>query len=141
MRRSQFSHRWVTSLLAAIDGSLNRETTERLMESCGRACARSGAVEAAADCAGDLEAFLLKMRGWVGERNLSVDGTTVHLVYDRCLCSQSADLPEHLGATYCHCSRGWLKEMFETVVGRPVEVDLDSSIKGGSDRCRFTVRL
>ncbi len=141
MKRSQFTHQWVTSLLEAMYGSLNRETMERLLESCGRACARGGAVDRATACAGNLESFVTELRGWVGPDNVSIDGRTVHVVYDRCFCTQQLELPEHLGETYCSCSRGWLKEMFETVLGRPVEVEIASTIREGSDRCRFTVHV
>lgn len=141
MKRSQFTHQWVTNLLDAMYGSLNRETMDRLLESCGRACARTGAVDRATACAGNLERFLAQLRGWVGPDNVSIDGRTVHVVYDRCLCSQQLELPQHLGETYCSCSRGWLKEMFETVLGRQVEVEIASTIRGGSDRCRFTVTV
>lgn len=141
MKRSRFTHQWVTNLLVGIEGSLNPETTERLLEACGRACARGGAVVEAADCAGDVDGFVLKLRGWIGEHNVSVDGATVHLVYERCYCTSDPELPRQAGGTFCSCSRGWIKEMFETVVGRPVEVDIVSTIAGGAEACRFNVRL
>jgi predicted hydrocarbon binding protein len=46
-----------------------------------------------------------------------------------------------LPASYCLCSAGWVQEMFETVTGRPVHVELIRSIKGGAPDCRFVVRL
>jgi predicted hydrocarbon binding protein len=43
--------------------------------------------------------------------------------------------------TYCYCSRGWMKETFETVVEKPVDVDLVETVKGGGQQCRFTIKL
>ena len=65
----------------------------------------------------------------------------LHVVYPRCFCHLVAKGPERLPDIYCLCSRGWLKEMFETVLGELVEVDLLDSVKRGADQCGFTVRL
>jgi predicted hydrocarbon binding protein len=34
-----------------------------------------------------------------------------------------------------------MKETFEAVIGRPVDVALVESVKRGGQRCRFTIRL
>ena len=141
MKRGDFAHRWVQNILLSIDGQLNEGTKARLMESCGRACARSSVIEEAEACRGDLDAFLAKIRSWVGQGNVTVDGETIRVVYEECFCKLTTEIPRELAVTYCLCSCGWLKEMFETVVGRPVEVDLESSIRRGSDTCSFVVRL
>jgi len=128
-------------MLDSIDEHLDVDARMRLMESCGRACANSTAIEAAEQCRGDLAKFLTKFRSWVGKENVRQEDREIYLVYPKCLCQLQADIPEALAETYCHCSCGWLKAMFETVVGNPVEVELESSIRRGADTCRFVVRL
>ncbi|MCK4478878.1 hypothetical protein KAU88_10215 [Candidatus Bathyarchaeota archaeon] len=49
--------------------------------------------------------------------------------------------PRKLSATYCNCSRGWAKELFEGVLGRPVGVIMEKSIIKGDDQCRFRIVL
>jgi predicted ArsR family transcriptional regulator len=44
-------------------------------------------------------------------------------------------------ATYCRCSCGWYGELFEAVLGRPVEVELLGSIASGDEQCRFVIHL
>jgi len=111
------------------------------MESCGRACARSGVIDEARACRGDLDKMVSKMKKWVGKENVRKDGNVIEVVYSKCFCELVADGPPILPDTYCTCSRGWLKEMFETVVGSPVEVDLMESIKRGDRQCRFIIHL
>ncbi len=138
MKREEATRRWAHNILASID-STSEETRRRLMESCGRNCARSSVVNSAARCRGDLGKFLGTMRKWIGKDNVLLEGNRIDLTYDRCLCPLPLEVPESLASTFCNCSRGWLLEMFELVVGRPVEVELVSSIKAGGDKCRFVV--
>jgi predicted hydrocarbon binding protein len=46
-----------------------------------------------------------------------------------------------LSATYCNCSRGWAKALFEGALGRPVEVVMEESIVEGDDQCKFRIIL
>lgn len=141
VEQSGFAQRWVRDLVESMDEHLDQDTKVRLMESCGRACARAQAVTAARACEGDLEQLLSTLGRWIGSENVQKDGDAVHVVYQRCFCPLMGDEAIEVPGTYCLCSRGWLKEMFETVVARPVEVELVESIKRGADQCRFTVRL
>lgn len=141
MSKKESTQRWVKNLIDSIDAHLDEETKIRVMESCGRACARGGAVDAAKACQGDLDKMLSTLKRWVGKENVRKDGNVVHVVYDKCLCHLVAGGPPRLPDTYCYCSRGWLKEMFELVVGKPVDVDLTESIKRGGQKCRFTIQL
>jgi hypothetical protein len=115
MKRGKFTQRWVNSLLATIDEHLDVDTRVRLMESCGRACARLAAIETAERCRDDLPKFVSSFRSWVGKDNVRYEDGEIHLVYPTCLCQLQAEVPETLAETYCYCSCGWLKEMFETV--------------------------
>jgi predicted hydrocarbon binding protein len=62
-------------------------------------------------------------------------------MYSKCLCPLVQSGSETLSDTYCNCSRGWVKEMFEMVSGKPVEVTLTESIKRGAKACRFVVQV
>ncbi|MGB9301408.1 MAG: DUF6144 family protein [Anaerolineae bacterium] len=135
------TERWIENLMGAMDAHLDQGTKAALMESCGRACARLGAIGSAEKCQGDVDKLVTTLEKWIGEGNAQRDGDVVHVVYPRCLCHLVAKGPERLPDTYCLCSRGWLKEMFETVVNHPVEVALLESVKRGAKQCRFTVTL
>lgn len=141
MKHKEFTQRWVVNLMAGIDAHLDDETKLRLMESCGRACARGGVAAEAEACRGDLGKLLAKLKRWIGKENVRWEGDLVHLTYAKCFCHLVADGPATLPATYCLCSRGWVKEIFETVLEKPVDVELLDSIKRGGESCRFVVHL
>jgi predicted hydrocarbon binding protein len=52
-------------------------------------------------------------------------------------------LVDHLTCpkTVCCCSLGWQQQVYETLLGRPVEVRLVESVVRGGKRCRFEVRF
>lgn len=41
----------------------------------------------------------------------------------------------------CDCSLGWQQQVYETLLGRPVEVTLKESVVRGGTRCIFEVRI
>jgi len=44
-----------------------------------------------------------------------------------------------LNGTFCLCSRGWVKIVFETTLERPVRVKLEKAIGRGDDICKYNV--
>jgi predicted hydrocarbon binding protein len=142
MDYKKFTQRWVKNLVASMDAHLDEETRIRLMESCGRACARAGPARVAKGCQGNLDEWLATLARWYGgEEYVRRDEDVVEVTCARCLCDLVKDGPARLPDTYCYCSRGWMKETFEAVVEKPVDVALVESIKRGGQRCRFTIRL
>lgn len=133
-----FKQRWLKSLLENMDEQFSPEECVRLMEANGRDCARHGAIQLAQACKGDMEKFAAALRQHIG---FEIDGDKIHLQYDKCFCHLVTQGPDRLPDTWCHCSVGWVKEMFETVTGNPVEVDLLQSIKRGDPVCQFTVSI
>jgi hypothetical protein len=61
----------------------------------------------------------------------------------RCYCSLLRGLPEGetVSPTFCQCSRGFVRKYWETVLGKPVSVDLVKSCVSGADECEFLIRL
>jgi predicted ArsR family transcriptional regulator len=121
---------------------LDKPSRVALMEDCGRACAGRGAVAGiAAPCRGDVAKLVERLGTHLGKENAVLDGRTARITYTKCYCPIVGAGPERLPDTWCECSRGWLLEMFETVAGKPVKVELLESIKRGGQACRFVVRL
>jgi hypothetical protein len=61
----------------------------------------------------------------------------------RCFCSLMRGLPEDMtaSATYCQCSRGFVEKYWESILGRPVRVDLGETAISGADECKFIIHL
>ncbi len=142
MDYKEFAQRWVENLMASMDAHLDEQARVHLMEACGRACARTGPARVAKECQGNLEQWLTILAKWHGgEEYVRRDGDAVEVLCAECLCALVKDGPARLPDTYCTCSFGWMKETFEAVLGRSVDVTLVESIKRGGQRCQFLVQL
>ena len=62
--QKDFTQRWVKNLIESIDVHLDEETKIRLMESCGRACAREGPARVAKECQGNLDDWVATLGKW-----------------------------------------------------------------------------
>jgi hypothetical protein len=133
---------WIKVLVENLDAQLDEKRRVALMEPCGRACARSGPVNTMAKPnIGNIDKFLETLRRAIGKDNVRKEGNTVFLTYSKCYCPVVASGPARLGNTYCNCSRGWVLEMFETVLRKRVAVELKGSIKRGDSSCKFVVHV
>ncbi len=138
-QKTKFVHDWISNLMRNMDQHLVEEEKIRLLEECGRACAKNHAQRVALKSRGNLDGWLATMKKWVGMNNIRKDENAVRVTYSKCFCPLVQDAPPLMSNTYCNCSRGWLKEVFETVMEKPVEVELEDSIMKGGQQCRFTI--
>jgi len=140
-RQQRFKEEWLKSLLKQMDEQFDEKTRVKLMEACGRDCARRGAIRMAEACKGDVGKLVESLAKYLGKENSRMEGNVVHLAYSKCLCELVADGPERLSDTYCFCSKGWVLEMFETAAQKPVKVELLQTIKRGAPSCKFIIKL
>ena len=130
-------------MIAGLKEHVDEETAAKVLEQCGRQC--------------QSESFVKKVRS-IYEKSENVDefldefgqvykylhreGDKIYIVYPKCYCSQVNKIPAGiLSATYCNCSRGWVKALFEGALGRPVDVVLEESIINGDKQCRLRINL
>ena len=139
----RFKEEYILTLMETLENRLDGKIRNALMNECGRACARRGGLfRMALDCRGDLKKFVRTAADRLGRDHIRfLDEATVHWSYPRCYCELVAEGPARLPETYCHCSVGWVLEMFETVLQRPVRVELLQSVKRGAPSCVFKVTV
>ena len=118
------------------------------MEACGEACAGeefwSPAIEIARRIGGeemDLDRILERANDeiqwcgkWAREKGAIVSTCT------RCGCLLVNEGVVRL-ITFCLCSRGWVRSVFEALLGRPVGVELEKAIGRRDDVCKYVVRM
>jgi len=61
-------------------------------------------------------------------------------VCERCGCPLVNDGLVSSSPIFCSCSRGYVKAVFEVILGGPVVVELEQAIGRGDPVCRFVVR-
>jgi len=136
------SHKWIKSLLTALESELDEKTRARILENCGRNCITHSFILRAKACKKDAKnqkEFLDKLsKVW---KHLHLEGDNVYVVYEKCYCPFVKAYPEKLSPTWCNCSRGWIKELFESTLEKPVDVKLEKSIKQGDNICKFKIKI
>jgi hypothetical protein len=152
-RTIQFARQWIKRFMDILDAQLDEGARKKLMEENGRLCfcGSHGEFDPSTPQP-DPDRWIAGMQEKIGPENIRREGDVFFFNYfqddhDRkipnrhCLCPLVQDSPAGLSATYCHCSIGYVRELFRRVIRRPLEVELLASIHHGDDGCRFKVLI
>jgi hypothetical protein len=135
----------IRGTMVILDQTLDETTRYQIMEACGRQCIGASILEHAHRLqkeSHDLDDLLVRLNNaHIGGGHLRRDGNTIHAEYNRCYCGSVSQSREVFSDTYCHCSCGWYRQLFESLLGKPVEVELLGSILQGADCCEFRIHL
>lgn len=148
---------WVKGAMERLDASVDEKTRTQIMENCGYNCAEVHSAmmkraKARRKKFETIDEFLeaeqrkpAKGTRLVRERDVLYQFYTPRAFTKpmRCYCSVLRGLPaeEKVSRTYCHCSKGFVKKFWETVLERPVKVDLIQSAVSGAHECKFAIHL
>jgi hypothetical protein len=121
------------------------EDRRRIMEKSGEVCAINGSLPIARQIAEettDVDEIVAKANDripWCGKwvRNGSIISATCH----NCGCPLVQSDVVSLIGTFCYCSVGWVRTIFEALLRRPVTVELEKAIGLGDDVCKYSVRF
>jgi len=124
------------------------ETRKKIMELCGETCAGEalfggGNLDIAKRIAEetiDEEEVLRRANEelfWCS--SWTRKGNTIQSTCVKCGCPLVRNNVVDLTGTFCYCSRGWVKKIFETLLKKPVSVELEKSIGLGDKTCKFVV--
>jgi len=155
VKRLEFVDHWLKRFFDVVDQTLDEPTRKKLMTTNGKSCYKSWIQES------NQQPKKISFEEWAktaaerhkNDKGFKLEGRTITMQFNAsaetgtnsperiCLCPTAESLPTGLSGTYCSCSLGYVKEMYETTFDRPVEVELlDSVIKGGN-RCKFKVTV
>lgn len=119
------------------------------VEACGRACVRSAegfdAISALRKKVGESASPEILFHAYKEEiyenrPNIWWKDGAVFLEYDRCACGMVTS-GTVANPFLCHCTVGYSKEVFETLFGHPVAVELQGSILRGDSKCRQKITV
>jgi predicted hydrocarbon binding protein len=137
------TEKWIACLIAGLNEHVDEKTRVMILEQCGRQCQSQSFIKKARGIyqkSRSIDEFLEKLEQ--AYKHLQREGDKVYIVYPRCYCSQVNKIPKgKLSATYCNCSCGWAKALFEGALGRTVEVITEKSIINGDNQCKFRILL
>jgi len=148
---------WVKRAMEKLDTLVDEKIRNEIMENCGYNCAKVHSAimkraKARRSRFKTMDEFLAaeqlkpaKGTRLLRERNVLYQFYTPQAFTRpmRCYCSLLRGLPpeDRVSRTYCQCSKGFVKKFWETVLDRPVKVDLIQSAVTGADECKFAIHL
>lgn len=144
-KRMDWAEGWTRRFFETLDGQVDDATRRRLMVANGRACYREG--HAGREIRPiTVDELVAKLQAWAGPDGCRREGDTVVFTYKAgpdggCLCPLVEKGPAKLSPTFCLCSVGYVTQLFETGIGRPVRVELVESLRTGGTACRFKIDL
>ncbi len=138
---------YVRNMIARMRKYIGNAKTKDIMKSCGMMCCGISSRRIAGQIrqeSNSLKEIIQKLnKGRLGGGRLKLKNkNTITGGYDRCYCGMvSKTRTPFPDLTYCNCSTGWYKQLFETALGRPVSVKIIRSIISGSKTCEFTIKI
>jgi hypothetical protein len=150
-KKVQWAKVWTKRFFEVFDQELDEPTRRRIMQRNGAAC-HQGALGGATPQTATLEQMVTAMAAEDGADSIRREGQVVYFNYTKngaglrvadgyCLCPLVEDGPPGLSGTFCECSVGYVRDMFETTLRRKVKVELLESLKRGGKTCRFRVEV
>jgi hypothetical protein len=149
-----FARTWIKRLLNNLDKEWNEESRKKLLRSCGESC-HLGHLHSTGNPASpalSLDKFTEMLNKPNGVTFAECKGTSTAILsyvkrtdgqnqpLEKCLCPMVASGTEGLSGTYCQCSVGYVKSLFEWGLGQAVaQVRLIESLKTGGNICRFEI--
>ncbi len=140
----EFVKNWMADLFDTMEQELDEKTKVKIMAGCGRGCFRrhqfkqdiarlgKGSVDAL------LEAYKKNFEVWR-------EGGLVHVRYGpvnkQCYCPAARYHPPMPHDMHCECTRATHQTMFETALGRPIQVEIVESLRRGGPTCHFVAHV
>ncbi|MBN1214400.1 MAG: hypothetical protein JXA99_03050 [Candidatus Lokiarchaeota archaeon] len=138
-----FKH-WFSGLKKGLK-EIDKDARDKILKECGIACSHSftankfkEAYEESTDFNSFLDLISVKFnRGIIIEK---INDTKIRFIYPKCYCDLVL-LNLLKGPYLCDCSKFNLKENLEFVLGKSVDVQLETSILRGGNNCSLLVKF
>jgi len=135
----------IHNIMDLLDREVESETRRKIMEACGRRCIGDSILMKALKLksqSADLDDLLIRLNeARIGGSLLRREGNVIFAEYHKCHCGSVSRTKTEFSPTYCYCSCGWFRRLFETILEKPVTVVLLGSIIQGYSHCRFKIYL
>ncbi len=128
---------WTQSICAALELNFDDDTIKsiRMDCACGPDAGKINRLKKLYHSCGSIEAFAEKATALQQGYEMKYDGQSLYLLYPQCYCSCVKKINQLLSKTWCYCTLGYTKKMFEGILERPIDVELVDSVKMGGERC------
>ncbi len=134
---------WARHQCAFLAEHFDNETVKeiRMDCACGPELGKGKKLKTIYERENELSLFVEKANKLNQGFSLQYDGESIYLIYPQCYCSCVKRIDTPLPETWCYCTLGYTKRMFEYIFGKKVEAELLSSVKQGDSVCRIKITL
>lgn len=128
---------WAEDICSTLEKEFDKNTIKsiRMDCACGPSKDRMEEMKKLYNSAESLEEFAKH----INEANIGAtswcEGQELFFSYPTCYCSCVKRIDKPLSKTWCYCTLGYTKRMFDYVLGYNTDVDLIESIKTGGSSC------
>jgi predicted hydrocarbon binding protein len=130
---------------ALLAGILNQNvdvpTRKKIFQALGKECAKTYST-LTTKYKNDLPGFLAEgRRQWMESAEYDQAAGTIRIVDRSRTCTCPLVKQGSTPPGFCECTLGWQKEAYSSILGKPVEVELEESILRGGTKCVFRIRV
>lgn len=137
--------RVIKKLIDKLDDEVDETLRKNILFKRGHGCYTkyaSSVVNGIIESASDIDDLLKRLNDAdMGGGKLKKEGNIIHASYGGCPCFAVNKAEEKLSLTYCNCSSGWFKALFESFLKKDINVDIIQSIASGADECKFNIYI
>lgn len=139
--RIGFMQRRMAKLVGILDKTSDAEEKKKIFEELGRECAKENTDEVA-KFKGNVEGYLEENKKWADVVEYDKEAGTIRIVgkkMETCFCPfvDKSVMPKD----FCNCSVGYMKQNYETIFDKKIDVNIEESILRGGERCTFAVSI
>lgn len=137
--RIGFMQNRIAKLIESMNGNIDKGVLASLLENMGRHCAKENS-EYYVKFKGDLNGYLKNLEEWVEKAEHDEENGIVKIAGKKnnsCYCPfvDISKMPKE----FCNCTKGWNQEIYEAIIGKPVDVTIDTTVLWGGESCSFTI--
>lgn len=140
----EFIQNWLTDLMDTIDKELDESAKQKLMAGCGKGCfdRHKFKQDIAAQGKGNIDRLI---EAYSKNFEIWKDGKAIHIRYGEtskgCYCPAARYRPAKSNDLHCECTRNTHKTIFETALGKPVNIIILETVRRGGKTCHFMVEV
>ena len=132
---------WAESVCAELKDKLPEDVVKaiRMDCACGPEMGKIDNLKKLYDSCSNTEEFAKKANAQNTGFTIESNGDAIFLIYPQCYCSCVKRVDKPLSKTWCYCTLGYTKRMFEYIMSREVSVELLESVKIGGNVCKIKI--
>ncbi|MDR1693046.1 MAG: DUF6144 family protein [Oscillospiraceae bacterium] len=129
--------RWAERICAGLERTLDHDAVKKVRMdcACGPDTGKISKLTKLFQSSSHFCEFAEKVNALNEGFTVNAERDALFLVYPQCYCSCVKRVTKPISQTWCYCTLGYTKKMFEGILGRDVYVELISSVKTGGESC------